>query len=62
MARKRIILIETDQSWAQTQSSLPGAEEVDIVVRAPDQAEGRELAHAARLCRCRRVCVALVEQ
>jgi hypothetical protein len=64
MAGKRVTLIESEQSLDQVRRSMPNhtLEEIDIVVRAPDRADAREVAHAASLCACRRVCVAIVEQ
>jgi hypothetical protein len=64
MARKKITLIESEQSLDQVRRAMPNEtlEEVEIVVRAPDRADSRQTVHAASLCACRQVCVAIVEQ
>ncbi|MBV8754779.1 MAG: hypothetical protein JO328_18125 [Hyphomicrobiales bacterium] len=64
MAGKRVTLVESEQSLDQLRRSMPNVEleEIEIVVRAPDRADAREVAHAASLCACRQVCVAIIEQ
>ena len=63
-SRKKIELIESDKelSELQTEHTEKPLQEVEIVIRKPDGSEAEDLVAAARLCRCRRVCVTLVEQ
>jgi len=63
--RRRITLIESDETSDAIRARMKAprgrrAVEVDLVVRSPDRAAERSLAVTARLCACRRVCIALV--
>jgi|SoiMethySBSTD1v2_1073268.scaffolds.fasta_scaffold567301_2 hypothetical protein len=58
-ARKRLTLIQSDESAAAIRARYPRRKltTVQLIVRAPDKAKVRP---TARLCGCRRICVALV--
>jgi hypothetical protein len=64
MAKKRrstrkVTLIQSDESPAKIQARYPRRKltKVQLIVRAPDKVKARP---TARLCGCRRICVALV--
>jgi hypothetical protein len=63
--RRKITLIESSESRAALGARLKAPRgktpvEVDLFVRAPDKTTERALAVTARLCACRRVCIAFV--
>lgn len=62
--RTRITLVESDESAEQVRSRMPGERlvDVDIFVRSPDKRDLNSVAHTARLCSCRQVCIAIIEQ
>jgi len=62
--KQRITLVESDEPLDVVRRSMPGENlvEVDMFVRRPDKPDLEELAVTARLCSCRRVCVAIIEQ
>lgn len=61
--KRRITLIESDKSAEEVRRQVADKNlvEVELVVRKPDNADAQELAIAARLCGCRRVCVAFID-
>lgn len=61
--RLRISLFSGDESADEIRSKMSGKDlhEVEIVLRGPDGIDEEELAATARLCSCRRVCIALIE-
>lgn len=61
--KRRITFIETDDSFDAVQKAHPGKElvEVELFVRKPDKVDAEDFAVAARLCSCRRVCLAFVD-
>ena len=63
--RRKITLVESNETRAALGARLKvprgkRAVEVDLVVRAPDKVAEKALAATARLCACRRICIALV--
>lgn len=63
--RRKITLIESEESATATRAKLKAPRgktpvQVDLFVRAPDKMTERSLAVTARLCACRRVCIAFV--
>ena len=66
MAKKRksrIVLIESTESEKAIANKMGGktTRTYDLWVRTPDSEKLDKLAVAARLCRCRSVCIAVVE-
>lgn len=60
--RMRITLIAGDDDGSSLRpKGREQVAEVDIVVRSPNGEGEEDLAAAARLCSCRRVCVVLLE-
>jgi hypothetical protein len=61
--RQKITFIETDLSPDEVRRSLPRKQlvEVDLFVRKPDREQTEDFASAARLCGCRRICLAFIE-
>ena len=60
---RKITLIESDDEPDVVRRKMPDANlvEVEMFVRKPDSLEETDFAVAARLCSCRRVCLAFVE-
>jgi hypothetical protein len=63
MADKRLIFIESTESEQAIRAKNPGKDlvNVDLWVRTPDSERLDEMQVAARLCSCRRVCIAVIE-
>jgi hypothetical protein len=61
--KRRITFIESDDSPDALRKAYPKQNlvEVELFVRKPDNVDADEFAVAARLCGCRRICVAIVE-
>jgi hypothetical protein len=64
-SRRKITLIESDETPAAVRAKVGAVRgkkpvTVELFVRSPDKAATKGLAVAARLCRCRRVCIAFV--
>jgi hypothetical protein len=59
----RIIFIESDEDEETIRRQMPNEQlrKVDVWVRTPDSETLDELQVAARLCSCRRVCLAVIE-
>lgn len=63
--RRRITLIQSEDAPAAMRAKLKAPRgkkpvEVELFVRAPDAAKETAMPVTARLCRCRRVCIAFV--
>jgi hypothetical protein len=61
--KRRITFIESDEKPEAVRKAYAGKElvEVELFVRKPDNTEIGEFAVAARLCSCRRVCLAFLD-
>ena len=62
--QRRITLIQSDEGPDEVRKKVQYGNLVDVelVVRSPDNEDVSDTAFAARLCSCRRVCVAIVEE
>ena len=65
LSRRRITLVESDEKPDAIRARMKAPRgkrhvEVELFVRSPDRAAERSLAVTARLCACRRICIALV--
>jgi hypothetical protein len=67
MAKKsknpRLVLVESTESEAAIRAKIPDKKvvSVDLWVRTPDSEKLEAMTVAARLCGCRRICLAVVE-
>lgn len=61
--RGKLTFIESDDSPSSVRKAFPDKElmEFDIFVRKPDNVDSGDFAVAARLCSCRRVCLAFID-
>ncbi|RVL70416.1 hypothetical protein CN135_32155 [Sinorhizobium meliloti] len=61
--KRKITFIESDETPENIRKSLPKKNlfEVDLFIRKPDKVDTDEFSVAARLCRCRRVCLAFID-
>jgi hypothetical protein len=60
---RKITFIESDDTPAAIRKSMPDQTlfDVGLFVRKPDKVDSDEFSVAARLCSCRRVCLAFID-
>lgn len=61
--RRKIVFIESDDPPETVRISLSDKKvfDVDLFVRKPDDVDSRDFSVAARLCGCRRICLAFID-